>query len=58
MSTESDEMELAACTPKFVQRERFNPDAVLPFGCTVDNLSSAMTDFAVFLALINGQLHT
>lgn len=58
MSFASDKEESAACTPKSVQRDGFNPAVVLPFECSIDDLYDSMIEFTDFLATINSHLHT
>lgn len=55
---EKEELERAALTPETVAPERFNPEAELPYGCTIEHVRLAMQDFVEFLGFINGQLHT
>lgn len=52
----NDDAEKAACTPFQVDRAHFNTNAALPYGCTIDHIFAAMTDFVAFLGLINQQL--
>ena len=52
------ESELTACTPHPVHRDGFNPDAVLPYGLTVEPVFRAMQGFNDFLGFINQQLYT
>lgn len=56
MSADADQQEMAACTPTPVSRESFNPDVELPFACRSEDIFNAMSDFAHFLGLVNGQL--
>ena len=51
-------LEFAACTPRAVDANAFNPAVVLPYGLTIQHIHRAMTDFAEFLGFINRQLHT
>lgn len=55
--TEGPDLELAACTPRPVSLDDFNPAAVLPYGLTPEQVYLAMTDFLNFLGFINLQLH-
>jgi len=48
----------AACTPLPLDPAGFNPRAVIPFGCTVQTIQSAMQEFIDFLGFINGQMNT
>jgi hypothetical protein len=50
-------LERQACKPVRVRTEDFNHDAVIPFGCTITHLESAMNDFVDFIAFINTQLN-
>ncbi len=54
----SIDWELAACTPHPVQPNGFNPEAEIPYGCTIQHIQLAMSDFIDFLGFINQQLHT
>lgn len=36
----------------------FNPSAILPYGCTVEHIRLAMTEFVDFLGFVNAQLST
>ena len=54
----SADLESAACKPCPVAATGFNPDAVLPYGCTVNHIQKAMADFIDFLGFINAQVHT
>ncbi len=56
-STLSEERERAACTPLPVKPGGFNPQARLPYGCTVDHIRRAMEDFVEFLGYINRELN-
>ncbi len=58
MSAASSSAEKAACTLPPLYATNFNPAAVIPYGCTVEHVRSAMNDFLDFLSFINGQLHT
>lgn len=58
MDADPDKLELAACTPQPVRRDGFNAAAVLPYGCMVEHIYLAMTDFVDFLGFVNTQLHT
>jgi len=48
----------AACAPLPLDPAGFNPRAVIPFGCTVQMIQSAMQEFIDFLGFINGQMNT
>lgn len=51
-----DDSELIACTPCPVDPAYFNTAAVIPYGCTIAHIHSAMNDFIDFLGFINQQL--
>lgn len=53
----ADSLEKAAIIPVSLKPDRFNPNAQLPYGCTVEAVRGAMQDFLAFLSLINTQLH-
>lgn len=53
-----DQMEIAACTPYPVDLNGFNRQAEIPYGCTIQHIQLAMTDFVSFLGFINLQLHS
>jgi hypothetical protein len=50
--------ELRACTPIPIKREKFNPDAVIPYGLDVEAIYQAMVEFTNFLGFINTQLNS
>ena len=50
-------LERLACKPVPVRAEDFNSNAVIPFGCAVSHLESAMNDFVDFIGFIDSQLH-
>ncbi|HEX7176695.1 MAG TPA: hypothetical protein VF240_15625 [Pyrinomonadaceae bacterium] len=50
-------MEFAACTPRPVSPDGFNPEAVLPFGLTAAHVHHAMDDFIRLMHVANVQLH-
>jgi hypothetical protein len=50
--------EKTACTPLPLDPAGFNKNAVIPFGCTVKNIRSAMQEFIDFLGFINSQMNT
>jgi len=58
MSEELNHLEKEACTPYPVDPSGFNPNAVIPFGLTIEHMRLAMTDFVNFLGFINQQLFT
>jgi len=45
-----------ACKATPVDASKFNLNAVLPHGLTIEHVQQAMSDFVDFLTLINGQL--
>ena len=50
--------EAGACNPAPIKPDNFNKAAQIPFGCTVADISAAMTEFISFLGFINTQLGT
>ena len=52
------DLESLACAPQLVQIEHFNPNAALPYNCTIQHLFNAMNDFIAFLGFVNDQLHS
>ncbi len=54
----SDFLEHAACQPHPASATGFNPDAVIPYGCSTERIHQAMQDFVEFLGFINQQLYT
>ncbi|MCX6587088.1 MAG: hypothetical protein NTX13_10985 [Acidobacteria bacterium] len=50
--------EKTACTPLPLDPAGFNQNAVIPFGCTVKHIQSAMQEFTDFLGFLNGQMNT
>lgn len=53
----NEDLENLACSPCAVDPNCFNPDAILPYGCTTQHIQQPMTDFIEFLGFINQQLH-
>lgn len=53
----SNNAERLACTPRKLNPNGFNPDAVLPYGLQVEHVASAMNGFIDFLRFINLELH-
>ena len=53
-----DHLEIAACAPYPVDLKGFNHQATIPYGCTIQHIQHAMTDFVNFLGFINQQLHS
>lgn len=49
-------LEELACTPVPLDKRLFNPQAQIPYGCTIDHICAAMQDFIDFLGFINRQL--
>lgn len=54
----NEELELAACRSAPLSPERFNPGAVIPYGCKIEYVQNAMHEFNDFLGFINAQLHS
>ena len=54
----SHNLEEIACQPHPVEPNGFNPNAELPYGCNLQHIQRAMSDFIDFLGFINQQLHT
>lgn len=52
------ELELASCTPAPLKPDGFNPDAIIPYGLTIEHIRHAMLDFRGFLGFVNRQLHS
>lgn len=52
------ETEEQACTPVTLDPKGFNPQAVIPYGCSVANIRSAMKEFLDFIGFLNAQMHT
>lgn len=52
------ELEMLACEPHPVDRNGFNPRAMLPYGLTTEHIYKAMNEFLDFLAFLNRQLTT
>ena len=50
--------EKSACTPLPLDPAGFNKNAVIPFGCTVKQIQTAMQEFIDFLGFINAQMNT
>lgn len=53
-----DDLEVTACIPYPIYLDGFNPQATIPYGCTVEHIQLAMADFVHFLGFINQQLHS
>ncbi len=53
----ADDAETIACTPLPVDPDGFNPNVILPYGCTSADIYRAMKDFVDFLGFVNEQLH-
>ena len=51
------DLELAACTPRPISHDCFNPEAVLPFGLTAEHIYQSMNDFTKLIRVANVQLH-
>lgn len=50
--------ELSACTPIAVNFEKFNQNALLPYGLEIAAIQKSMSDFIDFLGFLNLQLKT
>ncbi len=55
---ELEALELVACTPHPINSSGFNQNAIIPYGCTIEDIEHAMNDFIDFLGFVNQQLHT
>jgi hypothetical protein len=53
-----DPLERPACTPVAVSKEKFNLEAVLPYGLSLQHVYNAMNEFVSFLGFINQQLNS
>jgi len=54
----SSNSELAACTPRPISPDGFNPEVELPFGLTTEHIRHAMDDFVKLIRVANVQLHS
>ena len=52
------DLERIACVPLPLEARRFNPRVTIPYGCTIQHVRRAMTDFLDFLGFVNQQLRT
>jgi len=52
-----NQVEIAACNPKPVEIEHFNPCAVIPCGVTIGHMCIVMNEFVGFMQMINTRLH-
>jgi len=52
-----NDLERDACELKPLSEDGFNPNAVIPYGCTVEHIRTTMNDFLNFLGFINLQLN-
>ena len=50
--------EKAACVPVPVRETKFNKKAIIPHGCTIEHIHSAMKEFVDFIGFINAQLNS
>jgi hypothetical protein len=57
VSDDADEVEHRACIPALVVPGNFNLHAVIPYGCTTEDIHQAMASSTQFLQLVNEQLH-
>jgi hypothetical protein len=53
-----DELEAAACIPHPISPVGFNPHVVMPYGCTIEHIRLAMSEFIDFLGFVNTQLRS
>lgn len=51
-----NEIHPALYNPEPINRNGFNPNAQLPYGCRVDHIRAALEDFTNFLGYVNQQL--
>jgi hypothetical protein len=58
MKDDHANLEHAACFPKSVEMEHFNPQCKLPYGLTTEHLHAAMNEFTDFIGFIDQQLYT
>ena len=54
----SGELELIACQPHPIENNGFNPNATLPYDCTIEHILLVMNNFVEFLGFINQQLYS
>jgi hypothetical protein len=54
----TDNAEKAACTPAPLDPAAFNRSAVIPCGCTVDDIRASMQEFLDFLSFLNHQMNS
>jgi hypothetical protein len=52
------DLERIACMPLPLEAKGFNPRAVIPYGCSIEQIRMAMSDFLDFLGFVNQQLST
>lgn len=53
-----NDLESLACTPLPLNLNGFNPNALIPYGCTFQHIQQAMSDFLEFLGFLNAQLYS
>lgn len=53
-----DDLETKACTPFPINPRGFNPNAEIPYRCTLEHIRAAMGEFVEFLRFINEQLRS
>lgn len=53
----TQDLEAAALTPEPLNPDYINPQAKVPYGCTIQHVFRAMQEFIEFLGFINAQLH-
>jgi hypothetical protein len=51
-------LEKAACTPSPLDPDGFNPNAIIPYGCSIKTIRADMQEFLDFLGFVNGQMQT
>ncbi len=56
--TDPNALEKLACIPVSVSEGEFNPNCVIPYRCTVNDIRQGMEDFIDFLGFINQQLYS
>lgn len=56
--SDNKNIKLLACKPIELNHLGFNPQVILPYGCTTKDIERAMQDYLSFLGFINQQLHS
>ena len=54
----AQDLERIACTPLAIAPKGFNQKAAIPYGCKIEHIRKAMSDFLDFLGFVNQQLAT